>query len=98
MASKYEAQAQAMRDAAKKLQTEATSYENASSGAMTAAKNLGGQWAGDARDAFVDEQTKAEGWYKKMAELIRDYASALNVSAQKYENADAQAKADIKKR
>ena len=98
MASKFEAQAQAMREAAKKLQTEATNYETASKGAMAAAKNLGGQWAGDARDAFIDEQTRAEGWYKKMADLLRDYASALNVSAQKYETADAQAKADIKKK
>jgi len=98
MASKFTAQAQAMRDAAKQLQTQATSYENASNGAMTAAKTLCGQWAGDARDAFMDEQTRAEGWYKKMAELLRDYASVLNVAAQKYETADAQAKCDIKRR
>jgi len=98
MASKFEAQAQSMREAAKKLQTEATNYENASKTAITAARNLGNQWAGDARDAFIDEQTKAETWYKKMADLLRDYASALNVAAQKYENADAAAKADIKKK
>jgi len=98
MASKFEAQAQGMREAAKKLQTEAQSYETASNGAMTAANTLCGQWAGDARDAFMDEQNRAKNWYKQMADLLRDYASALNVAAQKYETADAQAKADIKKR
>jgi WXG100 family type VII secretion target len=98
MASKFEAQALAMREAAKKLQTEATNYESATKAAMTAGRNLGAQWAGDARDAFVDEQTRAEGWYKKMTELLREYASTLNVAAQKYEDADAQAKSDIQKK
>ena len=48
--------------------------------------------------AFVDEQTRAYEWYKKMAEICRSFADAMQQAAQKYEETDAQATSMIRSR
>ena len=48
--------------------------------------------------AFVSEQQRAFEWYKKMAEICRSYAQAMNNAAQKYMETDSQAASTIKAR
>ncbi|HNW87241.1 MAG TPA: WXG100 family type VII secretion target [Candidatus Limiplasma sp.] len=80
-----------LRAAAKKLETEASNYENASKAAKSAADALAAGWVGDAQKAFVSEQEKAYNWYVEMTTLARQYSAFLTRAASEYETADSQA-------
>lgn len=82
---------EALRSAAKRLETEALNYENASKVAKASADSLAANWEGDAQKAFVAEQEKAYAWYLEMTEIARQYAVFLNTAAAEYESADHQA-------
>jgi len=60
-----------------------------------AADELAATWEGDSQVAFVDEQTRAYEWYKKMAEICRQFANAMQQAAEKYIDTDNEAKAQI---
>ena len=92
------ATANAMREAASKLESEANNYEAASKTAKQAADNLTAQWEGNAQRVFVTEQQQAYQWYLQMARIVRQYASTLRVAAAKYEQADRDAAKEIAKR
>lgn len=82
---------EALRSAAKRLETEALNYENASKVAKASADSLAANWEGNAQKAFVAEQEKAYAWYMEMANLARNYAAFLHNAAAEYETADHQA-------
>ena len=98
MMAKFKATAEQMRSAAKKLESEALNYENASKAAKEAADQLTSKWEGDAREVFVSEQDRANTWYIQMAQIVRQYAQALDRAAQAYQTADQQAAGEITRR
>ena len=86
----FKATAESMRAAAAKVDSEAQNFESASKAAKSAADSLAASWEGDAQKVFVQEQDKANVWYIKMAEIVRQYGVFLRESAAKYEEADRQ--------
>lgn len=82
---------EALRAAAKRLEGDATNFENASKAAKAAADALAANWIGDSQKAFVSEQEKAYGWYTEMTALARQYSAFLSRAAAEYEMSDAQA-------
>lgn len=89
---------EALRTAAKRLETEALNFENASKVAKASADSLAANWVGDSQKAFVQEQEKAYTWYLAMTELARQYSTFLNHAASEYESADQQASGVISSR
>ena len=98
MASRLEVTVSELQQAATNINTSADDYEAAATALKNAADELAATWEGDSQVAFVDEQTRAYEWYKKMAEICRQFANAMQQAAQKYEETDAQARAEIGKR
>lgn len=89
---------EALLSAAKRLETEALNYENASKVAKASADALAANWEGDSQKAFVQEQEKAYTWYIAMAELARQYSRFLTQAADTYRIADQQASGVIQSR
>lgn len=91
----FTATPEALRTASKRLESDATNFENASKAAKAAADALAANWVGDSQRAFVSEQEKAYGWYMEMSALARQYSAFLSRAAAEYELADAQASSTI---
>lgn len=98
MASRLEVTVSELQQAATNISTSADDYEAAATALKNAADELASTWEGDSQVAFVDEQTRAYDWYRKMAEICREFASAMQQAAQKYEETDAQATSTIRAR
>lgn len=98
MASRLEVTVSELQQAAANINTSANDYESAATNLKNAADELASTWEGDSQVAFVDEQTRAYEWYKKMAEICRQFASAMQTAAQRYEETDAQATSTIRAR
>jgi len=98
MASRLEVTVSQLQQAATNISASADDYESAATALKNAADELASTWEGDSQVAFVDEQTRAYEWYKKMAEICRQFANAMQQAAQKYEETDAQATSTIRSR
>ena len=98
MASRLEVTVSQLQQAATNISGSADDYETAANALKNAADELASTWEGDSQVAFVDEQTRAYEWYKKMAEICRQFANAMQQAAQKYEETDAQATSTIRSR
>jgi len=98
MASRLEVTVSQLQQAATNISASADDYESAATALKNAADELAATWEGDSQVAFVDEQTRAYEWYKKMAEICRQFANAMQQAAQKYEETDAQATSTIRSR
>ena len=98
MASRLEVTVSELQQAATNISNSANDYENAATALKNAADELASTWEGDSQVAFVDEQTRAYEWYKKMAEICRQFATAMQQAAQKYAETDAQATSTIRAR
>ncbi|MBQ9459280.1 MAG: WXG100 family type VII secretion target [Oscillospiraceae bacterium] len=98
MASRIELTVSELQSAASKLTEYANGYEDSAKQLKSAADELSATWSGDSQVAFVEEQQHAFEWYTKMAEIVRTYAEALNVAAQKYQETDIEAANHIKSR
>jgi len=96
MASRLEVTVSELQQAATNIRTSADDYETAATALKNAADELASTWEGDSQVAFVDEQTRAYDWYRKMAEICRQFADAMQQAAQKYEEIDAQATSTIR--
>lgn len=96
MASRLEVTVSQLQQAATNINTSADDYEASATALKNAADELASTWEGDSQVAFVDEQTRAYEWYKKMAEICRQFANAMQQAAQKYEDTDAQATSTIR--
>lgn len=96
MASRLEVTVSQLQQAATNISTSADDYETSATALKNAADELASTWEGDSQVAFVDEQTRAYEWYKKMAEICRQFATAMQQAAQKYEETDAQATSTIR--
>lgn len=96
MASRLEVTVSELQQAATNISTSADDYETAANQLKNAADELAATWEGDSQVAFVDEQTRAFEWYRKMAEICREFARAMQQAAQKYEETDAQATSTIR--
>ncbi len=96
MASRLEVTVSELQQAATNISNSADEYETAATALKNAADELAATWEGDSQVAFVDEQTRAFEWYKKMAEICREFARAMAQAAQKYEETDAQATSTIR--
>lgn len=98
MASRLEVTVSELQQAATNIRTSADDYEAAATALKNAADELASTWEGDSQVAFVDEQSRAYDWYRKMAEICREFANAMQQAAQKYEETDAQATSTIRAR
>ena len=87
-----------MQSAANKIAEQADAFLEAANKVMTSAQELGNSWEGDSQVAFNAEQTQANAWYKKMADIVRTYVTSLQNAAKAYQEADNQAAANIKSR
>ena len=87
-----------MQNAVNKISQAAENFLNAAGQTFTAAQTLAESWEGDSQVAFVAEQQKANEWYKKMVEIVNTYVQSLQTAAKNYQEADAQAAANIKSR
>lgn len=96
MASRLEVTVSELQSAATNIDSSANDYESAATALKNAADALAATWEGDSQRAFVEEQNKAYEWYKKMAEICREFANAMKTAAQKYEETDAQATSTIR--
>ena len=96
MASRLEVTVSQLQQAATNISTSADDYETSATALKNAADELASTWEGGSQVAFVDEQTRAYEWYKKMAEICRQFATAMQQAAQKYEETDAQATSTIR--
>lgn len=96
MASRLEVTVSELQQAATNINTSADDYETAATNLKSAADELAATWEGDSQVAFVDEQTRAYEWYRKMAEICRQFANAMQQAAQKYVETDAQATSTIR--
>ena len=85
-----------MQGAANKISQAANDFLNAAGQTFTAAQTLADSWEGDSKAAFVEEQTKANEWYKKMVEIVNTYVQNLQNAAKTYQEADAQSASNIK--
>ena len=61
-----------------------------------AAVEMGVQWSGDARDAFMKQHTQNVEFYKKMIERLNGCADALAKASERYKQADLEAAKKIK--
>lgn len=98
MASRLEVTVSELQQVATNIRASADDYASAATALKNAADELASTWEGDSQVAFVDEQTRAYEWYKKMAEICRSFADAMQQAAQKYEETDAQATSMIRSR
>ena len=98
MASRIEVTISELQSAATNITNAANDYEAAATSLKNAGDELASTWEGDSQVAFVAEQQRAFEWYKKMAEICRSYAQAMNNAAQKYMETDSQAASTIKAR
>ncbi len=98
MAARLEVTVSELQQAANNINNSADDYEGAANELKNAADELAATWEGDSQVAFVDEQTRAYEWYRKMAEICRQFANAMQQAAQKYEETDAQATNTIRSR
>ena len=93
--AKFSAQAEAMRQAAQRLEQESDTYKQASDTAGQAGEQLASSWEGDAQKVFAREQQQATQWYRQMAAITKQYAAHLRTAASEYERADAEAAGTI---
>ena len=98
MASRLEVTVSELQNAATKIESSANDYETAANALKNAADQLAQTWEGDSQVAFVDEQQRAFEWYKKMAEICRQFANSMKDAAQRYTETDNQAATTIRAR
>ena len=91
MASRIEVTISELQDAATKIEQYAEDYLTAANNLKAAADQLASTWEGDSQVAFVTEQENAYNWYRNMASICKEYAAALRMAAQKYQQTDAEA-------
>ena len=94
--ARFEVNVTEMNNAATKISQAANDFLNAAGKTFTAAQALAESWEGDSQVAFVQEQTKANEWYKKIVEIVNTYVTNLQNAAKSYQQADADTATDIK--
>ncbi len=62
--------------------------DSAKKGCEAAAKELASNWAGDARDAFVAEQLRAQSWLEKMISIISEMVATIDKVNNQYTNVE----------
>ena len=87
-----------LQSAADEITKAADAYRSAAASLKSAADNLAGTWEGDSQVAFVEEQTNANNWYNKMAQIADQYAAQMKSAAAKYAETDQNAANTIKSR
>ena len=98
MASRIEVTISELQNAASNITQYAQDYKSAADNLKASADALAGAWEGDSQVAFVDEQEQAYNWYTKMAALCEEYADSMKNAATAYEQTDAEAAAEIRKK
>ncbi len=96
--ARFEVTVSEMQNAASKIQQAAESFMEAANQVFAGAQALADSWEGDSQVAFVEEQQRANDWYKKMVEIVNTYVAGLNKAAQDYAKADSDAASEIRKR
>ena len=96
MASRSEVTISELQSASSKITQYAAEYQSAADSMKAAADELAATWEGDSQVAFVAEQQRAYEWYKKMAGICEQYAQSMNVAAEGYQSADAEAASIIR--
>ena len=94
--ARFEVTVSEMQNAATNISQAANDFLNAASQTFSAAQQLAESWEGDSQVAFVEEQTKANEWYKKIVEIVNTYVTNLQNAAKSYQEADTQSASDIK--
>lgn len=84
--------------AAGKIANEADAFSTCVGTLQAAVDELALTWEGDSQAAFVAEQAAAMEWYNKMVNIVMEHVSAMQLAAQKYQEADAEAAAIIRQR
>ncbi|MBR3738842.1 MAG: WXG100 family type VII secretion target [Clostridia bacterium] len=82
---RHEAQ---LRQVAAQIREANSIIADAKAGAEAAATELAGNWEGEARDAFVQEQLNAKTWIEKMIEIIAEMVNTINNINTSYTNVD----------
>lgn len=93
--SGYKVDYRELQNCAKKILEEADRYDQTADKYKDASDDLMNGWEGPASVKFREEQEEMYLWYKKMAEVCREFADAANVAASNYLKAEMEAKAAI---
>lgn len=72
------------------LRSAKQAFLEASTQMKQAANELGETWEGPARDVFIREQEQIDQWYQQMAEVVENYAAAMDKAAIQYQETDAE--------
>lgn len=86
-----------MASAAGKIQRASGEFLSTANKVLTDAETLSGCWEGDSQVAFMDEQRKANEWYRQMTDLVNNYVSSLRDAEKTYDTTDADAANAINK-
>ena len=94
--AKIEVTLSEIRNAAAKIKKASEDFLACAGDTMNSAEELARTWEGDSQVAFMNEQRRANEWYKKMMSLAGTYDSNLQDAAKLYEGADSESAAAIK--
>lgn len=94
--AKIEVTISEIRAAAIKIKQASEDFLACAGDALNSAEALSQSWEGDSQVAFMDEQRRANEWYRKMMTLVGTYVNNLQEAAKLYEGADSESAAAIK--
>lgn len=86
-----------MNEAATNMKTQSENFRTASAAMLQAAQSLTETgWRDEAADVFQTKIAEMDNWVKSMSEIIDEYSSNLNTSADLYQEADETAAKNFK--
>ena len=85
-----------MKAAAVKLRKASEDFLSNADKVMNTAVTLSESWEGDSQLAFMDEQRKANDWYRQMMRLVSTYIDNRQEARRLYEGADHESASAIK--
>lgn len=91
MADSFQVNKSRLLTASRRLRTYNAEFADAAKQVASSAQTLCGQWEGDARNAFAQEQATATSCYAKLHNAMSELAAMLEAAAVKYDNADQEA-------
>ena len=94
--AKLEVTLSEMRNTASKISRAADEFLSYAGKVLSTAETLSHSWEGDSQVAFMEEQRKANDWYRQMIRLVNTYVNSLKEAAQLYDTADRESASAIK--
>lgn len=85
-----------MRSTASRMKKASDDFLSVAGKVLSAAETLAGSWDGESKAAFINEQQRANEWYRKMMALVDAYVHNLQEASRLYEEADSESASAIR--